>query len=82
LFLAADHAFDVEAVISCPRTIHPAFGVFVGAADFVTVAAFVVVGFVVAAAESLAASADWPSVTRMTTGFSASDRALARGATA
>src|SRR5690554_1193285 len=52
LFLAADHAFDVEAVISCPRTIHPAFGVFVGAADFVTVAVFVVVGFVVAAGQS------------------------------
>src|SRR5690554_2896879 len=52
LFLAANHAFDIEAVISCPGAIHPAFGVFVGAADFVTVAVFVVVGFVVAAGQS------------------------------
>src|SRR5690606_39546226 len=47
LFLAANHAFDVETVVSCPGTIHPAFGVFVGAADFVTVAVFVIVSLVV-----------------------------------
>ena len=52
LFLAADHAFDVETVVSCPGTIHPAFGVFIGAANFTTIAVFVVVRFVVSAGQS------------------------------
>ena len=52
LFLAADQALDVKAIISGPGGIHPAFRVFVGAADFVTVAVFIVVGFVVAASEA------------------------------